>query len=259
MSVTLAPRPLKCVFIKPMTLVALGFRRYGGICEAKLRDDGPTLEEYVRAGYKAENYPPRGYKARTVPLPQPSPSNHQWQTRHGEDFYVEECDAVNWVGEMEVPVDDIIPSVDINHFDDVKFPTVCDACKKPFKEDARQMISRDRAYVGPVGERRRFQEWLDIPGTMFDYFHMRGHSKYGGPDGLILAVICPCKTFWVIDGPCNNCTLPDDTEHRCWPRKGEPPNITVGKPYYKTCSAGAGSILTPHWHGFLRDGYLVDC
>lgn len=31
-----------------------------------LRDDGPTLEEYVKAGYKAENYPPRGYKAKAT-------------------------------------------------------------------------------------------------------------------------------------------------------------------------------------------------
>lgn len=31
-----------------------------------LRDDGPTLEEYVAAGYKAENYPPQGYAARAA-------------------------------------------------------------------------------------------------------------------------------------------------------------------------------------------------
>lgn len=32
--------------------------------EAGLRTDGPTLEEYVEAGYKAENYPPDGYAPR---------------------------------------------------------------------------------------------------------------------------------------------------------------------------------------------------
>jgi hypothetical protein len=26
-----------------------------------------------------------------------------------------------------------------------------------------------------------------------------------------------------------------------------------------TCAAGAGSILTPAWHGFLRNGELVAC
>jgi hypothetical protein len=30
----------------------------------KLRTDGPTLDEYVSAGYSAETYPPRGYEAR---------------------------------------------------------------------------------------------------------------------------------------------------------------------------------------------------
>lgn len=33
---------------------------------AELRDDGPTLAEYVAAGYRAENYPPQGYRARTT-------------------------------------------------------------------------------------------------------------------------------------------------------------------------------------------------
>lgn len=29
-----------------------------------LRDDGPTLEEFIAAGYEAVHYPPKGYKAR---------------------------------------------------------------------------------------------------------------------------------------------------------------------------------------------------
>ena len=40
---------------KPVTVTA----------SAPLRDDGPTLEQYVAAGYKAESYPPQGYKPRT--------------------------------------------------------------------------------------------------------------------------------------------------------------------------------------------------
>ena len=31
------------------------------------REDGPTLEEYVKAGYRAETYPPQGYAPRTTP------------------------------------------------------------------------------------------------------------------------------------------------------------------------------------------------
>jgi hypothetical protein len=33
----------------------------------ELRADGPTLEEYVLAGYKAENYPPEGYAEKPSP------------------------------------------------------------------------------------------------------------------------------------------------------------------------------------------------
>lgn len=32
-----------------------------------LRDDGPTVAEYVAAGYLASNYPPEGYAARSTP------------------------------------------------------------------------------------------------------------------------------------------------------------------------------------------------
>jgi len=35
--------------------------------EPPLRQDGPTLEEYVAAGYKAENYPPPGFAAKPSP------------------------------------------------------------------------------------------------------------------------------------------------------------------------------------------------
>jgi hypothetical protein len=32
-----------------------------------LRDDGPTVAEYVAAGYQATNYPPRGFTSRSTP------------------------------------------------------------------------------------------------------------------------------------------------------------------------------------------------
>lgn len=34
--------------------------------QQKLRNDGPTLEEYVAAGYDPESYPPEGYAVREV-------------------------------------------------------------------------------------------------------------------------------------------------------------------------------------------------
>lgn len=64
---------------------------------------------------------------------------------------------------------------------------------------------------------------------------------------------------WVIDSRCSNCGSPADSNHRCWPRRGEAPHITVDKSYGNTCGAGGGSIISGNYHGFLRDGYLIKC
>jgi hypothetical protein len=57
------------------------FRAAEAAEQPKLRDDGPTLEEWVAAGYQAAAYPPRGYAPRTaskpptlVPEPTPAPA-----------------------------------------------------------------------------------------------------------------------------------------------------------------------------------------
>lgn len=85
-----------------------------------------------------------------------------------------------------------------------------------------------------------------------------------GADGLAVVCIVPRTTppdvcqrgWWFIDGRANNCTKPDDGEHRCWVRHG-----TVGQPLTidkagLTCDAGAGSIQMANWHGFLQNGVL---
>jgi len=64
---------------------------------------------------------------------------------------------------------------------------------------------------------------------------------------------------WVIDSHASNCTMPDDWNHRCWPRRGTAPTITVDKNFGNTCGAGGGSIVSGNYHGFLRDGYLIKC
>lgn len=57
-----------------------------------------------------------------------------------------------------------------------------------------------------------------------------------------------------------NCTMPDDTTHKCWVRHGRPEDgsLHVDKNGH-TCGAGAGSIDTGKWHGFLHNGELVEC
>lgn len=100
------------------------------------------------------------------------------------------------------------------------------------------------------------------PGGMWDadWFHdYHGGPMLGGPntDGRILVVRLPNGNDWIIDSRANNCTLPADDNHRCWVRHGEPPNITVDKNGL-TCAAGAGSIQSGNYHGFLRNGELVE-
>ncbi|TIW49062.1 MAG: hypothetical protein E5V72_07085 [Mesorhizobium sp.] len=43
---------------------AVGGKRGG---KGALRDDGPTIAEYVAAGYSASDYPPHGYASRSTP------------------------------------------------------------------------------------------------------------------------------------------------------------------------------------------------
>ncbi|RUU29759.1 hypothetical protein [Mesorhizobium sp. M6A.T.Ce.TU.016.01.1.1] len=50
-------------------LEAAGYvaERGGKTMKVALRDDGPTIAEYVAAGYPASNYPPEGYASRSTP------------------------------------------------------------------------------------------------------------------------------------------------------------------------------------------------
>ena len=75
-------------------------------------------------------------------------------------------------------------------------------------------------------------------------------------EGRHLYVVLPDGHDWDADSRAKNCTLPKDRTHRCWVRTGDPPNVHVSKTGH-TCSAGAGSIATGKWHGFLRHGKLV--
>lgn len=84
----------------------------------------------------------------------------------------------------------------------------------------------------------------------------------GMRDGQCLQVMTPGGQAF-IDARASNCGSPDEPlgenegEHFCWIRHGTAPNLTVDKTG-RSCSAGAGSFVVGKWHGFLRDGYLVD-
>ncbi|MGA3265490.1 MAG: hypothetical protein ABSE16_01555 [Verrucomicrobiota bacterium] len=138
-------------------------------------------------------------------------------------------------------------------------------------------VSLEEAPVGAMwnawwqGEGRR----LKAEGRA-EFFPGRGV----GPDGMSLVVRMPGGHDWGIDGRCSNCDSPcarcakpyhqcqcrypegykDSHPHQCWVRHGAPPKLTVDKGAPgQSCKAGAGSIIVPGWHGFLRNGILEPC
>lgn len=95
------------------------------------------------------------------------------------------------------------------------------------------------------------------PGSMFWITFSGGKCSTHEPGcEKHLVVVTPDGHWWDIDSRASNCTMKEDKVHRCWVRHGDPPNVTVDK-QGATCNAGAGSIQTPDWHGFLRDGKLI--
>jgi hypothetical protein len=151
------------------------------------------------------------------------------------------------------------------------------SCDGPHEldDDGRRRHSQPRRFTDHVCDVRRLDSgeviatdsWgglmLGIPGAMF-WFDLEDHRAderqpkstvfRSGPQ---LYCILPDKSPWNIDSRASNCTMPDDFEHRCWVRHGIPPAITVDKDGL-TCTAGGGSIQSGSWHGYLRNGELVE-
>lgn len=176
--------------------------------------------------------------------------------------------AARWLGiEDEVQREDehgiyySAPAVDLND-DTLPWPTHCDTCGYAFGSQG-EFVSRGAGYEAiyrhaETGE--EYQTWRDIPpggiqmAPWLDRF-------YTAQLGHCFNVKCPDGTWWCPDGMASNCSMPDDfkqVKHHCWVIEGQLPNISVTK-NGPTCAAGAGSIQTPGWHGFLIDGWLRSC
>lgn len=140
---------------------------------------------------------------------------------------------------------------------DPRWPVRCEHCDYEFAESDCKQVFRRTLYKMPSGDLTTIED--APPGAMWfaDWMLVDGSNLWRGPDGRCLAVKCPGGHQWMIDGRASNCTLPNDNAHKCWVRHGTPPKVTVGKDGL-TCQAGAGSIQTPNWHGFLREGLLVE-
>jgi hypothetical protein len=173
---------------------------------------------------------------------------------------------------------EILPEV---YADDPRWPVKCAACDYEFSvtdDDDHWQVFQDQVYRRTdTGAEGAFQDdWQKTPGAMWNAGWM--HHKHP-EDGKYLIVVLPDLHQWAMDGRCSNCDSPcvrcgqpyhahgaksacrqysDARPHQCWIRHGVPPQLTVGKDG-PTCSAGAGSIMTPNWHGFLRNGILEQC
>lgn len=150
--------------------------------------------------------------------------------------------------EMDPEAKDIPES--LGDYSEEDFPSVCSKCRKP-RGDAklkralsREPIFNTKSESPEPGDMFWFPDWL---GDCFDWDNC---------DGKHLKVILPNGDEWDVDGRATNCTMPNDRKHRCWVREGTPPNVHVSKKG-PTCGAGAGSIASGKYHGFLRHGKLV--
>lgn len=136
--------------------------------------------------------------------------------------------------------------------DDARWPAACEGCGRSFGPNDNWQLSCTTEYRNIV-TRETFALGAAPPGAMWDAGWMG--EPWRGPDGIVLCVVLPNGGQWLVDGRASNCTKPTDNDHACWVRHGDPRTapVTVDKNGL-TCDAGAGSIQSGDYHGFLRGG-----
>jgi hypothetical protein len=139
---------------------------------------------------------------------------------------------------------------------DPRWPKKC-GCGYTFQEEDKWQVFTESLYRrADTGELTTTR--AAAPGAIWRAWWYKDTPGWCGADGKCYVCRMPGGHEWMIDGHASNCTRREDKVHKCWCRHGEAPNFTVDK-NGNTCSAGAGSIVVPGWHGYLRDGCLVEC
>lgn len=164
------------------------------------------------------------------------------------------CDGCN---EMTRVVTGTVPTEAIKWDEPVPAAPPCARCSsptRPYGAGMRRIYRRlDTGEV--IGA-----SLSELPGACFatETYDRHCRGPHVGPDGRALAVILPNGHAWHIDSRASNCTLPADCAHRCWVRSGRPEDgsLHVDK-NGPTCAAGAGSIQSGDYHGFLHHGQLI--
>jgi hypothetical protein len=150
------------------------------------------------------------------------------------------------------------------------WPALC-GCDYTFQDSDRFQVFNMQLFRGaPDGNLYTLR---DVPaGAMWNADWLAGYEWATGPDGISLHVKLPNGNDWCVDQEASNCDKkqwqpvadsPNSRHwcgrtHYCWVRHGDPRtgNIHVDKNGV-TCGAGAGSILSGSYHGFLHNGYLT--
>ena len=171
--------------------------------------------------------------------------NISWNSVNGEYHYIEHC-----IMEEQYNVD---PDELAKLF---TTPIKCQKCDQGYKNEelqygcgSRWLYNTDNGDNDHVGD-MFYAPWLHDSGKCMWWDNCndpRGHIIIRMPDG----------GYWDTNSRASNCTMKEDRNHRCWVKHGEPPQLTIDKNGL-TCGAGAGSIQMITWHGFLRDGKLVN-
>lgn len=143
--------------------------------------------------------------------------------------------------------------------DSALWPTSCDYCDYEFVAEDQWQENGDLLYrrndIQPTMEQPDIMRLREAPaGAMWYAWWLSGWRHQTGDFPIV--VRCPDGHEWMPDMEASNCTKPGDRGHYCWVLHGTAPGLTADKAGV-TCGAGAGSIQTGHWHGFLRNGYLV--
>lgn len=127
--------------------------------------------------------------------------------------------------------------------EDPRWPAAC-ACGYAFKpEDTRQVFAH------PLYRRAGTEEIITLQDAPAGAIWDASWWPDKGADGKAWSVRLPDGSDWMSEGGAANCHCRKTAtvaEHRCWTRTGVAPRLTVSP-----------SIATPRWHGYLRDGVLV--
>lgn len=141
-------------------------------------------------------------------------------------------------------------------YPDERWPTLCETCGTPVPAGATREVFHKRLYNTASGQPEAgdtyWAQWQHDPELKKYYCPW---DNCNDPRGHLIVVL-PNGHEWDIDSRASNCTMKEERTHRCWVRHGEPPNVHVDKGGH-TCAAGAGSIVSGDYHGFLHNGKLI--